>query len=266
MPTFNDLNTCNPTITFDTADVGKTFTITQTVTDPDGETDTFDREFSVTAAIVTAACEDKELVIDVADSYIANADFNDYTSLPEYYSQLDRVVGWEQFSGGTSDFLHEDGFNSGASSTVPSPDGGAYVGIVYNYSSQNSFEYVGQNLTTPIPSGSNILANFYAGGGSLSTNYLADGDRSVALYGIPNVVTTPVSGYNHIDTMGLGAVKLGEFKLNVEGTAWELASIEFIAPFDIKCLVFGGESTDTAGKYLCIDRLLVSEKTNFTCP
>ena len=144
------------------------------------------------------------------------------------------------------------------------PDGGSYVGIIFN--STDTWEYVGQNLAKPIPTGSKILSNFYTGGGTLSRYYVDGGDRRVCLYGIPNVVAMPVIGKNHIETMGLGAVKLGEFQLTSTGLDWEIASVEFTAPFDIKCLVFGGETSETNRRYLCIDRLLVSEKSNFVCP
>ncbi|MDB4461442.1 hypothetical protein N9043_00680 [bacterium] len=47
MATLSNATDCNPTITFDPADVGKTFTITQTVTDPDGLTSTTTQDITV---------------------------------------------------------------------------------------------------------------------------------------------------------------------------------------------------------------------------
>ncbi|MDB4461456.1 hypothetical protein N9043_00750 [bacterium] len=276
MPTFNDPNTCNPIITFFPEDVGKTFKVTQTVTDPYGETDTFEKNILVSTSI-TVVCEDEELTIPATDSYISNPDFNSYSELPNFAGQMSRANSWGQFSKGTSDYFHPDGYTNGSGGvTTASPDGGGYVGFISNShkTSTGYEEYVGQNLTTPIPSGSTILSNFYAGGGNIvgEDRYATTGDRRVVLYGIPNVVAMPIDTWDSIYNMGLGVVKLGEFVLSVTGSDWEIGSIEFTAPFDIKCLVFGGESTDpnVAGdrnpKYTCVDGLLVAEKSKFACP
>ena len=47
MATLSSAAGCNPTLTFDTDDVGKTFTITQVVTDSGGLTSTTSQEITV---------------------------------------------------------------------------------------------------------------------------------------------------------------------------------------------------------------------------
>ena len=60
MATLSNNTDCNPTLTFDAEDTGKTFTITQTVVS-DGGTDTYTKNITVR---FPQNCEDAELIID----------------------------------------------------------------------------------------------------------------------------------------------------------------------------------------------------------
>lgn len=209
-------------------------------------------------------CDDKDLTIDVSESYITNADFNEYIRLPTTISQLSRAVGWRQFSDGTSDYFHEDGYIPIFSQ--PSPNGGGHASMLMD-ATYNYYEYVAKSLETPIPQGSEMLVNMYAGGGRTSYTSKDTGVRILEIYAIPvGDIKTPITSRNHIEGMGVGAVKVAEYQLTVEGSDWEKVSLSFTAPFDIGTLVFGGNTTDPDQKTLSIDGLLVAEKEKFFCP
>lgn len=233
-------------------------------TDDDGAESCADGDYT----ILGVGCPVKDLIIPVTDSYIDNADFNDYTSVPTGPGELDKCIGWSQFSEGTADYFH------GSVGGQPSPNGVGKAGFYFPKNNNGEYyEYVGQNLSNAIPAGSFILASFYVG----SSGYNgagSSGDRTVELYGVASPVSMPIvntgfgapAAVGHISSFGLSEALLGSADVNVTGDDWEILTIEFTAPFDIKCLVFGGDTEDVDSKYLFIDRLLVSEKSNFTCP
>ena len=252
-------------------------------TDNDGAETCVQGTYTIPAVVV--ACEDYELTIPVTESYIQNADFNSYSSLPDSLAQLDRADNWEQFSHGTSDYLHSSGFMG---DTAPSPDAGGYVGFIFNrdegydpdIGSNIYYEYVSQTLATALVAGETYRVTLLVGGGAIDTNYAADLDRKICLYGLPSVPTKPVTiphpnpapggsstiGYLHIDQLDVNAVKLAEKQLTVQGDNWEIITFEFTPTFDVLEFVFGGEATSGGAKYMCIDKLLLAKTESFTCP
>lgn len=103
---------------------------------------------------------------------LENGSFEDYVFLPTFRSQMDRLVGWEQATLGTSDFHHVDAYHfSGTSELLPPPDGKGFVGIFGTNNSTNNDvykEYIGICLCEPLIGGQEYTITFYVAALSIS--------------------------------------------------------------------------------------------------
>ena len=196
------------------------------------------------------------------ESLFPNPDFEDFTSLPTSFTQMNRVVGWYQATGATSDYYHERGFMGpagGLGQAPQTPDGEGFVGSIHV--SSGYAEYVGNILTAPMIPGTEYSFDLLVGAikdGSEPYAGAYSGDLVVYAKtgGVPSEFPLPISGYIG-STSGMEEVFRGS--LSVPAGTWKEYNITFTPTKDYNMVIFGAENAVNApgkrGAVLLFDAL-----------
>ncbi len=201
-------------------------------------------------------------------SYISNPSFEDYSSCPTTYSQLDRCDDWQQATGATSDY-YACGLESTSGltywfGTFPSAaDGSAFAGSIMQGSSY--VEYVGGCTTDPLVAGTEYTFEMYVASPT-GTFYGGDTSGEIQLFGIEDCSELPISGYSSLE----GSYDLlDEVTVSINGgDPFQLITFTFTPSVDYAAVVFGPDAGMTiesgkSGNYVLFDDLTLNATTSF---
>lgn len=110
-----------------------------------------------------------------AQNLVPNGDFEEYTQCPDYVSQIDRAVGWQRPTNGTSDYFNAclaSPFSMSVPENMfgdqPARSGNGYAGFYVIYAtvdlevpSDGEREYVTRALETPLVPGRTYSVSFH---------------------------------------------------------------------------------------------------------
>jgi len=214
-------------------------------------------------------CGEGTELFEIIESFIVNESFENYSTCPTSYSQLDVCDDWQQATAGTSDYFAcglEANLSSSFGSFPAPPDGTAFTGAIaipsYPY-----FEYVGGCTTDTLEAGKEYTFEMYVGastGGS--GKYGGDTSGELQLFGISTCGEIPISGYGSLegsyDLLAEATVSL------VGGDPYQLATFTFTPTTTYEAVIFGSSSNMTvtspsAGNYVLFDMLTLNATTSF---
>lgn len=130
-----------------------------------------------------------------SQNLIPNGDFEEYTSLPIQWSQIERATGWIN-AGGTPDYSNELGFNVGFGIQ---PHSGLGQGGLFTYkkssTESNIREYMGIRLAERLKKGNKYRLQFYTTNGLNSIQNLITTNNLGAYFSIEPIIqfgTSPI--------------------------------------------------------------------------
>lgn len=208
-------------------------------------------------------------------SFIPNPSFENYTTCPTNFSQLNQAASWQQASAATTDY-----YNCGIQSLLPNsagypiapipyPDGTGYVGFHSGEQSLNYFkwnEYAGACLTDTLDTTTTYTIQFYLGFGSISQTsntgiiYPSISPFTVAIYGHSSCTALPFVGTTCPPAID-GWEELGEITLS-GNNEWVRGVISFTPSQPINAIAIGSNCDSLAYLfYHFLDDLHLSEST-----
>jgi len=212
-----------------------------------------------------------------ATSPFFNGDFNIFTP-PTASEQLANANGWVNLSGASPDLFASGAYLGGSGipiNTIPSPNGGAWAGILTRTSPDTWVEYIGKALDTPLTTGTyDLILDLGAGSGSGSNQTL-----DIVIYSIPLASSLPFSGRGFITSAGIGAVEVGRLRVTLLQNTWQtnvVIPLTVPAGSTFEFLAIGTDNLDPATattglgsvlEYTLIDniRLTLNLTTNPVC-
>lgn len=177
-------------------------------------------------------------------SIIPNPSFEVKSDCPSGFSELYKALPWEQATNATTDFFHKCGFMMPAITPDQQdfPDGEGIAGALYL---RDWNEYMGAPLLAPMTAGTsyqltfNIAALKVHGDGTATGSSVSTLEPvSVTLYGCANATLLPINTVYSPDTYSPEWVELGNVEY-VPSQDWEVITIPFTAPFDVKAIMMG---------------------------
>lgn len=203
------------------------------------------------------------------ESLIPNPSFEEYDCCPEDHSQLACAVGWDQASGGTTDYVHTCGYLSAGEALMPFPDGeGAVIfltGTVDNGNGSEIYkEYAGVCLNRPMQKDTVYRFKFHLGFFSEENSP----EIRLSFFGSPSCANLPFSFFadcptNYPDWHFLAAEFVSSSSNSPE---WVEVDIVIQPSIDINALVIGGDCSGGSNGQLygyLIDNLQLSDESNF---
>lgn len=201
------------------------------------------------------------------ENYISNHSFENYTSFPYDYGQLNKAQDWDQLSNGTSDyFYYPSGWSSGYSELFSSPlDGNGCVGFFNNNNSNDKDkEYVGTCLAQPLLAGETYYFSFDIGfgDGSSPTN-MASPPTNIALFGEIDCDSLTMTENpwrdcpaNHDDW-----VLLGEVAVSGTPKTWDTYTFSITPTVDIFAIAVGPDCSPATAResYYFLDNLYINK-------
>ncbi len=209
-------------------------------------------------------------------SIIPNASFEDYSTCPWDYSQLDLCTGWVQASVPTTDYFNTCGYvfpGILSAGMMPFPDGnGAAGGII-----QPGYrEYLGSCLSAPMLAGTSYRLTF-----SLAS-FSANSDGSMCNGGVINYEPIPITLYGNTNCSQLPVI---DAWLNPNATdptwfvvgsayyvpsnSWQELTIVFTPTQNINTIILGAPEDvpdsyeSTCYPYFLYDNLLLNNSAAF---
>jgi len=213
-------------------------------------------------------------IVDLA-LFVPNLDFEEYHSVPTGPSQMlsETLVAWQNFSGGTPDYLHVDGYMGAVGGfetgiATPPPDGSkGFIGVISTQPPSyflESHEYALSVLPEPLAPGQRYQFDLFAGTTSTGGNFGGAFYGELVLYGIIDKSLVPVGGASRIEAFASQAtnyVELLAVPVDLPPSSWTSFHNQIFMPsIPIEAIVFGartvGGSNGQAGivgQYLLID-------------
>ena len=202
------------------------------------------------------------------ESMVPNPSFEDFNCCPTEDSQVNCAQGWDQASGGTTDYVHTCGYLSAAEVMMPFPDGeGALLfltGTVVNGTNAQIYkEYAGVCLNRTMFRDSLYKFKFHLG----FLDQESSPDLRFSFFGSPSCDNLPFSEgsdcpTNYEDWFFINAERV----MNPGARGWVEVTAEIRPKQDINALVIGADcSGDSEGMlrgYL-IDNLRLSDDDSF---
>jgi hypothetical protein len=182
--------------------------------------------------------------ISQTQSIIPNHSFENYSSLPTYFSQLNLATPWQQATNATTDYYNTAGYLvTGLSALlVPFPDGAGVVGTFYE---NNWKEYLGSSLLNPMIAGTNYQLKFNIAAITILeisayniTNLPNLGPVNVTIYGKSGSATFPLNTVNDPVSLDPSWVVLGQASYNPV-TSWGELTINFTPTFNVNTIMIG---------------------------
>ena len=202
------------------------------------------------------------------ESLIPNPSFEEYDCCPDTDSQLDCAVGWEQASGGTTDYLNTCDYIAFMDSLIPFPEGDGAIlfltGTVNNGAGPEIYkEYTGACLNNPMFKDSTYIIKFHLG----FLTELNSPEIRFSFFGSPTCDELPFSQYSGCPTDNPNWYFLnGQFITGDQFPVWMEVTMVITPSFDIHALVLGADcSGDSEGElrvYL-LDNLRLNEESTF---
>lgn len=177
-------------------------------------------------------------------SLIPNHSFENYSSLPTGFSQLNLATPWVQASTPTSDYFHSLGYSFPGLLALlfPFPDGNGISGGFY----QNNWkEYLGTALVNQLVAGTNYQLKFnissiaVLGSTAYNINNMPNLEPVyVTIYGKANSPIFPLNTLNDPTTFDPSWIVLGQ-TLYSPNTSWGEISINFTPTISINAVMIG---------------------------
>ena len=170
-------------------------------------------------------------ISSIALTQLINADFEDFTALPNGFGQLDRVQGWTN-AGSTSstpDYYHSHGMGDvdipySLGANVNAFEGNAIVGfIAAGAEGSEKREYISTEFEAPLTVGKKYLLSFRLTNGNITPNsYMGYGVNNIGL-----ALTTSSPIQNNSDVLNLNP----QFEINsvFYDKEWKLVRFLFTA-------------------------------------
>ncbi|MCP4918769.1 MAG: hypothetical protein GY913_17840, partial [Proteobacteria bacterium] len=209
------------------------------------------------------ACADESLFEGELESFIPNPSFEDYSSCPTSYSQLDRCDDWQQATSATSDYFACGYWFSGFGTEPTPPDGTAFVSALSNSSSYT--EYIGACTDETLEAGTEYTFELYVAGTD-GSYYGGATSGEIQLFGISSCGSIPISTY---DTLDGSYDLLDEVTVSVPGDgSWQVITFTFTPTSDYDAIIFGAgpDMTLASGRgynLLAFDALTLNASTSF---
>jgi hypothetical protein len=214
-------------------------------------------------------CGEGTDLFEIIESYIVNESFEDYSTCPTSYSQLNVCDDWQQATDATSDYFAcglETSLYSTFGSFPTPPDGTAFTGAI-TMPSYPYFEYVGGCTTDTLEAGKEYTFEMYvAASTGTANNYGGDTSGDLQLFGISTCGEIPIAGYDSLegsyDLLAEAAVTL------VGGDPYQLATFTFTPTTTYEAVIFGSSANMTvtspnSGNYVLFDLLTLNATTSF---
>ncbi len=205
---------------------------------------------------------DCQCEIVVQESLVPNHSFEDYICCPSDHSQMNCVRGWQQASGGTSDYLNECDYVS-IPTLSPFPDGDGAVAFIAGSiedasGSEIHKEYVGVCLNYAMEKDAVYEFTFYIG-------FLDETNSppiNFTFFGSPSCSNLPFTpGFdcptNYPDWYLLGS----EVFSSDQAPAWKKVSMTIQPSLDINAIVIGDDCLPKGGlKVYLLDNLVLKNE------
>ena len=203
------------------------------------------------------------------ESLIPNPSFEDYNCCPETDSELDCAEGWDQASGGTTDYVNTCGYLVAGEQLLPFPDGeGAILflnGSVDNGNGREVYkEYAGACLNRTMQKGAVYKFKFHIG----FLDEVNSPEIRFSFFGSPSCANLPFSPYTDCPSNYPDWYFLRSELVSGAGEApgWVEVSTVIKPSMDINALVIGGDcSGDSEGmlRIYFVDNLRLNDESNF---
>lgn len=219
---------------------------------------------------------------------VSNGNFEDYTSCPNNFSQIDKCIGWHS-AGGTPDYYNTCGTMSFSipgnwAGTQPAANGYGYAGFIsaYGFGGFPGREYLYTELNQPLVVGTRYYLSMKVVNAELWGWYDDESpwmQRSIAtLSYCPGYIATNKMGMRFTKSQAIDQYSESSFMTNYahyfsqaiinDTTNWQIVSGSFVADSAYTRLVIGdffdNFQTDTVGKpcmaqsYYYLDNVIVS--------
>ncbi len=215
------------------------------------------------------------LTIDLS-TVVSNLGFEENSSVPDSLSQINRLDSWSQLSGGTTDYLHNDGYllDGIDGFAPPTTSGDGFIGLRARYGfgggalAEDFFEYAVNELDEPLLADQQYQFDLFVGA-RLPTNFFAFPPHAVGFTGelvvyglvdsseIPTYSSTTVT----IESFaGQNLVELESVDLDLPANEWRtIENFTFTTPPDtqLEAIVFGPRTNQSevgiVEHYLLVD-------------
>ncbi len=199
----------------------------------------------------------------------SNGSFDEYTSLPDYVSQTDRIKHWFQPSSNTPDYFYRNVYDYDGrveDTHLPAEISDGYVSM-YCYRSGVS-EYIAHELVSRINSGDNITWSIDLTPQNVNANY--ESDMKFEIYGVPLRSSLPViqtePGALHPKALGVHAVLLDSKQIDLLRSS-ELTKIsgEFVSPGNFEVIILNIDLGGLNFVRVVLDNFSMSDKRSVNC-
>jgi len=210
----------------------------------------------------------------ITASYIPNASFEEYTTCPTGWAQMNYCKGWIQASAATSDYYNTCGFTGHLITgfpPLPLPAGKGYVGfldarIIVNRQQRQYKEYVGSCLLKPMLAGQEYTLSLWLGFGSPGQVNRARDTFKLGVFGTDSCKNLPFStSFTNLECPTTNNAWYIIDTVDVIGkNEWKKVQIKFRPSKNMDAIIIGPSCDFADGDYyFWMDGLLLDDSINF---